>query len=533
MYRKPSAFTPILICTAIFAGEPPIELRTELVASGLGLPVDVTYAPGQPDRLYVTNQPGIVRVIERGVLLPQQFLNLTALITSGGERGFGSLAFHPDYPTDRRIFVNYVEHTNETVLAQYQVAEDLSTADLESAVELIRVPNIGPLAHYGGKIAFGPNDGYLYYSRGDGQGAVFSQMGDSFLGKIVRIDVDGAAPYQIPPDNPYVGDPTHLDEIWAKGLRNPWRMAFDRLTGDLFISDVGGNMFEEINYIPGTSTGGVNFGWELWEGPQCLSTPSECDEIGQTPAIASYANPPKAQASAITGYAYRGLTMPSLQGHYFYTDAYRNLFRSFRMVDGVPQDEIDWQEALTIPGSSAGVVSFGEDADGELYMAHRETSSLHKIVPDCDLTDITAHPQDQTVDFGGTALFTFSSSPATPISSFQWQKNMQDIPGATSPVLNIPSVSLDDAGMYRIVLGNSCGLIASYSATLSVNPAENGDFDGDGDVDLVDFSNFQICYTGSPCDGIGLECSAADMDHYDCVDLVDFGLFQLAFTGAQ
>src|SRR5215217_1845812 len=250
------------------------DFGLELVADGFDQPVQVVDPDDGSRRLFVVEQPGRIRIIDDGQVVPEPFLDITDLVGCCGERGLLSVAFHPDYAKTGDVFVNYTDHNGDTVVARYQVSTtDPNRLDATSAETILTVDQ--PAAnHNGGLLLFGPKDGYLYIGLGDGGGGngQNGQLLSTLLGKLLRIDVNGSSnglPYSIPPDNPFVDQPGALPEIWAFGVRNPWRFSFDQVTGDLWIGDVGSATYEEVNYQPGASPGGENYGWNLMEGPEC------------------------------------------------------------------------------------------------------------------------------------------------------------------------------------------------------------------------------------------------------------------------
>ena len=268
--------------TGRFSGRAPsgTTIQLEQVASGLNLPVTVTNAGDGSGRIFIVQQTGEIRILSGGTLLPTPFLDISALVSCCGEQGLLGLAFHPDYATNGFFYVDYTNVAGDTVVARYEVsATDPNVADPTSAQTVLTQDQ--PFSnHNGGQLAFGP-DGYLYIALGDGgSGGDPQENGQNlqtWLGKILRVDINGDdfpgdpnRNYAVPPDNPFVGDPNALDEIWAYGVRNPWRCTFDRVTGDFFIADVGQNAWEEINFQPASSAGGENYGWDVLEGMHCF-----------------------------------------------------------------------------------------------------------------------------------------------------------------------------------------------------------------------------------------------------------------------
>src|SRR5262249_53949436 len=251
-----------------------VSLVLKPFIGGLTAPTQLTYAPDGSNRVYISEQAGVIRVANAsGTLYPQPFLDIHSLVLEGGERGLLSVAFHPNYTRTGVFFITYTDQNGNTVLARYHVSRDWLRADPASAVVLLVIPQLGG-EHKSGQLMFG-SDGYLYMSVGDGAlgaGAVNGQNMDSLLGKILRLDVDHTSAghaYAVPPTNPFVGEPHVRAEIWDYGLRNAWRFSFDRATGDLYIGAVGGSLFEAIDLQSHASRGGVNFGWDVYEGNLC------------------------------------------------------------------------------------------------------------------------------------------------------------------------------------------------------------------------------------------------------------------------
>lgn len=339
---------------------PPLAgLQAVTVATGLSSPVHLT-APSGDARLFVVEQPGRIRIVRNDTLLARAFLDLTGRVASGGERGLLSMAFDPSYATTGFFWVFFTELSGAARVERFRVSADADVADPASATLVLRVEQ--PFAnHNGGLITFGP-DGMLYVGLGDGGGAGdpqnHGQRRETLLGSILRIDVRGAEPYGIPADNPFVATPGARPEIWAWGLRNPWRFAFDRVAGMLYIADVGQARREEVNAVP-AGQGGLNYGWVTMEGTLCYPA-DPCDTTGLTLPVHEYG---RADGCSVTGgFVYRGSRMPALQGHYLYADYCRGWIRSFRLRDGVAQEHRQWIASV------GRVLSFGEDAAAELYV---------------------------------------------------------------------------------------------------------------------------------------------------------------------
>lgn len=340
-----------------------IRLELRLVASGLNQPTDLAAAPDGSGRLFVLERPGVIRVLERGQLLPTPFLDLRSLITaSGQEQGLLGIAFHPSYAENGRFFVFYTARNGDNTVAEYRVSSDPRRADPATGRVLLAIPDFAA-NHNGGSLQFGP-DGMLYIGTGDGGGAGdpqrTSQNLGSLLGKLLRIDVDRGAPYAIPPENPYVGRVEARPEIWAIGLRNPWRFSFDRQTGDLWIADVGQNALEEINFTPAGTPPPVNYGWSIMEGSQCFRGPG-CETTGLTLPVAEYG---RGMGCSVTGgYVYRGRAFPQLTGVYFYGD-----YCSGRIWGLTRDGGGRWVTTEFLVDPTLRISSFGEDEAGELYL---------------------------------------------------------------------------------------------------------------------------------------------------------------------
>ncbi|MFQ3662399.1 MAG: PQQ-dependent sugar dehydrogenase [Chloroflexaceae bacterium] len=353
-----------------------LSFRLVPVVQGLRRPTHVTSAGDGSGRLFVVEQAGQVRIVRNGRLLPQPFLDIASLVGSrGNEQGLLSIAFHPRFADNGAFFVNYTSRDGATVVARYRVAAtNPDQADPRSAAVLLTIEQ--PAAnHNGGLVKFGP-DGYLYIGTGDGGAAGDpwnnGQRLDTLLGKLLRIDVDGAAPYAIPPDNPMLKRAGARPEIWAYGLRNPWRFSFDRSTGDLFIADVGQNAWEEVHFQPGGSSGGANYGWKIMEGQECFRA-STCDQSGLELPIAVYGHASPAGGCSITGgYVYRGAAFPQLVGVYLYADyCSGNLW-------GLRAGPTGWTGGL-LDVLKIRPSSFGEDEAGELYLTDHG-GGLYRLV---------------------------------------------------------------------------------------------------------------------------------------------------------
>ena len=327
----------------------------EKVVSGLERPVDIQHAGDE--RLFIIEKVGRVRIVQGGGLIDFPYLDISDRAGSrGNEQGLLGLAFHPNYAENGLFFVNYTDKGGDTVIARYRVTADPNIGDPDPSSEMVLLRVSQPFGnHNGGGLDFGP-DGYLYIALGDG-GSAGDPLGngqklDTFLGKILRLDVDSAEPYSIPTDNPFG------NEIWAYGLRNPWRISFDSATGDLYIGDVGQGQWEEIDFIPAGAPGGVNFGWKYFEGTHGYNgAPPQDAQFG--PPVAEYDH---GQGCSVTGgYVYRG-SMPEWSGIYLYGDYCTGT------VWGLIRSDEGWQDQVLF-GAVGNITSFGQDQSGEVYIA--------------------------------------------------------------------------------------------------------------------------------------------------------------------
>jgi len=339
---------------------PPPQLALRLASGGLDAPVYVTHAGDRSGRLFVVEQDGRIRILRDGTLLPRPFLDIRGKVVSGGELGLLSVAFHPRYAVTGRFFVNYTADSGgrlRTVIAEYRVSDDPDVADPAERV-LLEIDQ--PFRnHNGGLNLFGP-DGMLYIGMGDGGSAGDplnnGQRLDTLLGKLLRIDVDGGAPYRVPPDNPFVTRPGARGEIWAYGLRNPWRFAFDRVGGALVLADVGQDQWEEVDLI----ARGGNYGWRIMEGAHCYAPPAGCDRSGLALPVAEYDH--TLGCSITGGYVYRGTRLPALVGRYVFGD-----YCSGRIWVLTETARDRWTMAQVLR-TNLRIASFGEDQAGELYV---------------------------------------------------------------------------------------------------------------------------------------------------------------------
>jgi glucose/arabinose dehydrogenase len=342
-------------------------LQLTPVATGLEDPIFASGAPGEIGRLFIIEKPGRIRILEGGTVRTQSFLDITAITSKGGEQGLLGLAFHPAYATNGLVYVDYTDANGDTVVAEYARSTADSAVAEPTARRVLRTIAQPFANHNGGMIAFG-QDGALYVALGDGGGGgdpnETAQDLQSKLGKILRLNVDGDAP---PPGNLAGADP----DVWSYGLRNPFRFSFDRVTGDLYIGDVGQGEFEEVDVEP-RGEGGRNYGWDITEGFACFEPRNDCDTTGITFPAVAYAHSnggARDDCSVIGGYVYRGSAIPGLVGRYLYGDLCSNRIRSFVWNGSAAVSKVEMTATLASDATLAALASFGEDLNGELYLA--------------------------------------------------------------------------------------------------------------------------------------------------------------------
>jgi len=353
-----------------------IELELEQVITGLDRPVAITHAADGSGRLFIAQQPGQIVIFDGATLLSGHFLDISSLVlplTAGSRGGLLSIAFHSNYASNGYFYISHINVDGDLVVARYTVSSaDVNLADESSRHVVLTIP-APPGDHYGGHLAFGP-DGYLYIGTGDGSsdGVVVDTAGDlsTLAGKILRIDVDSGTPYGIPPGNPFISDPAR-DEIWASGLRNPWRFSFDRLTGDLYLADVGEDSFEEVNFQDAASAGGEDYGWSVMEGDQCYGGET-CDTQDLVLPTAVYDHS-EGRCAVTGGQVYRGQQFALLRGVYLYAD-----FCSGELW-GLKRNGSEWQSALLLDSAPTGISTFGDSEDGNLYLADHSAGSIYRV----------------------------------------------------------------------------------------------------------------------------------------------------------
>ena len=381
------------------AAWPTIALE-QLNISNLASPVYLTHAGDGSGRIFIVERAGRIRLVKNGSLQSTPFLDISGHVRSGGEEGLLSVAFPPDYARRQQFYVYYTQLDGDNVVARFRTSPNPDLADTASEKQILELPHPNQTNHNGGQLVFGP-DGNLYIGPGDGGGGGDpygnGQNHNSLLGKILRINVEGqfpstvpnqpyqvylplissnsGLPYSIPTDNPFADQPGYRPEIWAMGLRNPWRFSFDRANGDLYIADVGQNTREEVNFQDASSPGGDNYGWNILEGSLCYSPSSGCTAPANYSApVAEYPHGTNNSngCSVTGGYVYRGDGYPDMQGIYFYADYCQG------KIWGLKFENSAWQSQLLLDTNNLPS-SFGEDESGEVYLVSLSGQIYHLV----------------------------------------------------------------------------------------------------------------------------------------------------------
>lgn len=364
-----------LLSLFLFAAGTEAQIKIAQIATNLDRPVDIMDALDGSGRLFIVLQGGKIVIHNGTTVLSTPFLNITSAVTCCGEQGLLSLAFHPNYKTNGFFYVYYVNTSGNLVLARYKVSGNPNIANAASKKTLMTIlhPTYGN--HNGGKLQFG-KDGYLYISVGDGGGggdqSNNAQNLGKLLGKILRIDVSSGFPYTIPPNNPFVNISGAKKEIWAYGCRNPWRFSFDKVSGAMYMADVGQNNWEEVNFQP-VSTGGTNYGWRKMEGKHCYNPATNCNNGTLKLPILEYTH--SVGCSITGGYVYRGSAIPTLYGTYLYADYCKGIIWGAKKSNNV------WTSSQLL-ATGKKISTFGESKSGELFITHHaaNTGAIYKIV---------------------------------------------------------------------------------------------------------------------------------------------------------
>jgi uncharacterized protein (TIGR03437 family) len=461
------------------------DVRLVQIASGFGSPTDIQDPGDGSGRLFLVSQDGAIRIFGNGAIASQPFLNIRSKISIDSERGLLGLAFPPGFAQKQRFYVDYTDVSGNTVIAQYRVSSNPDVADAGSEIVLLHITQ--PFAnHNGGQVRFGP-DGYLYIGMGDGgSGGDPLHNGQSLttlLGKILRIDVESnPGNVRIPPDNPFVNTSGARPEIWAYGLRNPWRFSFDRADGDMWIADVGQDSYEEVDFHPASSPGGQDYGWNIMEGLHCYAA-SSCNMAGLVPPIAEYTH---ADGCSITGgFVYRGQRFPGLRGIYFYGDYCSG------KIWGVRRQGSSWVNQLLL-SSGLNITTFGEDSAGEVYVADARQGALFRI-------EGSLAPRFSSADVMNAASFAAGLTPGSLAAVFA--AGVMDAPGIVaadslplSPSLSGVSVTLNGTPAPILAVANTNGIeqvnfqapfeIAGQS-TVSMRVTRNGSSSSAVDIPVL------------------------------------------------
>jgi glucose/arabinose dehydrogenase len=390
---------------------PTLALGTSV--KGLSSPVGIAHASDGSNRLFVVEQGGRIRIVKSGVVQPSPFLDIAGRISTGGERGLLGLAFPPDYARKGYFYVNYTNPAGDTVVSRFQrSASNPDAADPASEQLILTVAQ--PFAnHNGGQLAFGPADRMLYVGMGDGGDAGDpgnrAQNPGQLLGKILRLNTETGRPftYTVPPTNPFLTTAGFRPEIWALGMRNPWRFSFDRATFDLFIADVGQGSWEEIDFQPASSPGGENYGWRIMEGTHCFN-PNPCSAVGLTPPVVEY-NHSAGDCSVTGGYVYRAAQYPRMQGLYFYGDFCSGRIWALRRAGTA------WQSNLLLD-TPVQISAFGEDESGNLYAASYGTGEVFPLVDNGAALPPAPTPTPAQVKFSSPAFSVGEQAGSAPVT---------------------------------------------------------------------------------------------------------------------
>lgn len=476
-------------------------IRISKYIAGVTAPVGMAHC--NDDRLFVIEQGGKIRIIENSKLVDSPFLDITTKVRFSGEQGLLGLAFHPKYDSTGFIYVNYISRSSpaQTVIERYKVSATNKNKIDPNSGQVILTINQPYVNHNGGCLKFG-KDGFLYIGMGDGGNSGdpqnYAQNKKSLLGKMLRIDIDTASRYKIPKSNPFVNDTAYLPEIWAIGLRNPWRFSFDKLTQDLWIGDVGQGTWEEVDFDAYGSPFGRNYGWKCWEGNKENSTTGCLPKNAYTFPIHQYARDPGVNCASITGgYVYRGSDYPSLYGKYFYADyCVGKIWLINRTSD------TSYSNQLVYNFTDNALASFGEDAKGDLYFTDVTTSSIFKISDTCNLkvNVITTDP----ICFG-EANGQAKSDVQDPLNTkFKWSTG-----DTLAELKNL------NAGTYQLsVLYNGC--LANSSFTIKNPPANITQLEYFS-CDVNGLGSDTIVFATQTCDSIVIVTTSLKVPDTSCI----------------
>jgi glucose/arabinose dehydrogenase len=448
----------IALCGFALSSFAQIDVNITLVqfATGFDKPIGLEHAGDE--RLFVIEKDGVIRILmPNGSINSTPFLDMQTLTSTGGvnsEQGLLGLTFHPDYTTNGYFYVNYTMVNGDTRISRFTVSANPDVADATSRLDILTVDQ--PYGnHNGGCLKFGP-DGYLYIGMGDGGSGEDplnnGQSMDELLGKILRIDVNVGALYGIPADNPFIGASTDtLPEIWASGIRNPWRFSFDRETGDLWIGDVGQYAWEEVDFQSVDSPGGENYGWNCYEGNH-VGFGGGCPPMSSFVAPVTEYSHASSACSVTGGYVYRGTAYPNLYGKYFFCDYCNGKFYSLERNDA---DE--WVR-FDVASTGSGWTSFGEDNAGEIYVVNQSDGKIYSLTDPCSTNEASINQDGNTLT-------------ATQGVSYQWYLNGEAIPGASTQEFLVI-----ESGLYSVLVIFS-GSCTDFSDPIQVTVSGLGEND--------------------------------------------------------
>lgn len=485
----------------------PPSIVVEPFYSGLSGPVGLYHC--NDHRLFILEKNvGDIEIIDTTGAYIGTFLNVGSLISTGSERGLLGMAFHPNYAANGFFYINYTNGPGHTVIARYQVSASNPNVANANSASIIMTINQPYGNHNGGHMAFGP-DGYLYIGMGDGGSSGDpgnrAQNMNELLGKMLRIDVNGTAPYDIPPSNPFVGQSNIQPEIWASGLRNPWKFSFDRANGDLWIADVGQNVREEINRQLGSSTGGENYGWRCYEGNATYNTSGCAASNTMAFPVADYGHSAPYSFCSITGGAvYRGTKYAALEGIYFFTDYCAGV------LYGLTSNESNVYTTTNFGSAGAAVVAIQEDAAGELYIV-RQGGTIGRIKDACGLfqPSISVNESGALISTSASQYWWFDSN--GPISGATAQTYTPTTSGSYFVNASNGSCTRSSNALDWVILGGVAG--CTYAAATNYNPDASldngscifgtqagcpGDMDGNGLISVNDLLLFMNVF-GTLC----------------------------------
>jgi glucose/arabinose dehydrogenase len=504
--RARGVLAGLLAAPLIAIAAPTVTLQE--VATGLSSPIELVNSGDGSGRMFIVEQSGIIKILTNGrvggggSVLATPFLNISALTAGGGERGLLGLAFHPQYTSNGAFFVYYTKASDGSLVISrfFRSANNPLVADAQSENVLLEIPHPGFSNHNGGHLAFGP-DGYLYIGTGDGGGGgdpdANGQRLNTRLAKMLRIAVSGnraVQGYTIPAANPFAGSTcaTACPEIWAYGLRNPWKFSFDRATGDMFIGDVGQGLWEEIDRVPAGTALPLNFGWNAFEGNNCYSPSTGCSIAAglapHTPPIIEYGHNSTGGFSVTGGYMYRGSRSATLRGYYLYGD-----FSSQRIWGAKPNANGTWVPELLLTSPSS-ISSFGEDENGELYVVGYGTGKIYAVTaPQSSPADLSGDSRSDVVFRDASGLLGVATMNGTTVTA------TTTILVAGSSWVTTQIADFDGDGNSDLLVKKADGTAAILlmngatvrSATILLNAgslysaSHTGDFNGDGKADIV------------------------------------------------